>query len=104
MQRARHAKGLKVTYRYRVYYEFNGPTKADPFRTQKNEEQIADALDRVSFELSVYLDDDDAKITTSPEAKNAIVLTVETTRSDDSFSQALTKCLRGLDLFASKLA
>ena len=104
MQRARHAKGLKVTYRYRVYYEFNGPTKSDPFQTLKDEEQIADALDRVSSELSVYLDDDDAKITTSPEGRNAIVLTVETTRTDDLFLRSLTKCLRGLDLFASKLA
>ncbi|MGE0559372.1 MAG: hypothetical protein AB7E73_13765 [Burkholderiales bacterium] len=93
-----------MTYRYRVYYEFNGPTKADPLRTQKNQKQIADALDRVSFELPVYFDDDEAKITTIPESTNAIVLTVETTQTDELFSQALTKRLRGLDLFASKLA
>lgn len=93
-----------MIHRYRVYYEFNGPTKADPMRTEKNEEQISDALDRVGFELSVYLDDDGAKITTSPTGRNAIKLTVETTKAEDVFSQSLKKCLTGLDLFASQMA
>lgn len=90
-------------FRYRVFYEFNGPTKSDLFRTEKDKDQIAEALDRVSFELSVYLDDRDARITTSPDGENAITLNVETTQADDSFTRALTNCLKGLDLFGKKL-
>lgn len=89
---------------YRVYYLFNGPTKSDPMRARKTEEQVSDALDRVAFELSVHLGDDNAKITTSSVEKGAIALTVDTAKSDESFSQALKKCLNGLDLFASKIA
>jgi hypothetical protein len=86
-----------------VYYAFSGPTKADPSRTEKNRDQIADALDTVSFELAVYLDDDAAQITTSPDGESAIRLTVETTRAEDSFSEALSKCLKRLDLLGAKL-
>lgn len=92
-----------MIHHYRVYYEFNGPTKSDPMRTLKTEEQVSDALDRVAFELSVRLDDDNARITASPVENGAITLTAETAKTDESFSQALKKCLNDLDLFASKI-
>jgi hypothetical protein len=81
-----------VIHRYRVYYKFDGPTKADPMCTQKNEEQISDALDRVSLELSVYLDDDDAKITTSLEGGNAITIDCRND-SDRRLSQSVSGAL-----------
>lgn len=90
-------------HRYKVYYEFNGPTKSDPLRTEKNKEQIAEALDRVRFELSVYLDDEGARISTSPDSPNAIILTVETTEPDQRVTLSMKHCLNGLDLFATKL-
>lgn len=91
-------------HRYRVYYEFNGPTKADPLRSEKNNEQIVDALERVDFELSVYLGDDSAKITTSRDGERGIILTVETTQSDVVLARAMHVCLHGLDLVATKLS
>lgn len=90
-------------HRYKVYYEFNGPTKADPLRTEKNKEQIADALDRVCFELSVYLDDQGARLSASPDSQNAIILTIETTQPDQVVTLSMKWCLNGLDLFATKL-
>lgn len=90
-------------HRYRVYYEFNGPTKSDQLRTVKNEEQIAGALERVEFELSVLLDDDSAQISTLPDGANAIILTVETEKTNEAFTLVLTNCLNGLDLFAANL-
>jgi hypothetical protein len=90
-------------HRYRVYYEFNGPTKADPLRAEKNKEQIADALESVGFELSVFLDDDSAKITTSKDGERGIVLTIETTQSDVVLARAMHVCLNGLDLRGTKL-
>ena len=92
-----------MTYRYRVYYEFNGSTKADPLRKKKTDGQISDALEQVGFELSVYLDDEEATITISPESERAIRLTLETTQPEAVVSRAVEKCLAGLDLFGSKL-
>jgi hypothetical protein len=90
-------------HRYKVYYEFNGPTKGEPLRTEKTTDQVTDALGNVSFELSVYLADDSAKISTSPDGPNAIMLTVDTTQPDDVFLLAMKMCLKGLDLYAKKL-
>jgi hypothetical protein len=90
-------------HRYRVYYEFNGRTKGDPFRTEKTTEQIADVLGRVEFELSVILDDEAAQISTSAESAKSVVLSLETTKPDETVLLALKSCLNGLDLFATKL-
>ncbi len=90
-------------HRYRVYYEFNGRTKGDPFRTEKTKEQIDDALGRVEFELSVILDDDAARISTSPESAKSIILMVETTKPDETVLLSMKSCLNGLDLFSTRL-
>lgn len=90
-------------HRYRVYYEFNGRSKGDPFRTEKTQEQISDALERVEFELSVILDDEAAKISTSRESARSAILVVETAKPDETVQLSMKACLNGLDLFATKL-
>lgn len=90
-------------HRYRVYYEFNGRSKGDPFRTEKTAEQIQDALDRFKFELSVILEDDKARMSILPESANSIVVTLETNQSDQSVLLSMKWTLQGLDLLATKL-
>lgn len=90
-------------YRYKVYYQFDGRTKADPFRVEKDSDQIADALSRVELELDVMLDDDDAKLSVAPIGPNEVALTVETTATEETFHRVFKKCLNGLDLYATRL-
>lgn len=89
--------------RYRIYYQYDGPTKGDPFRSLKSADEVAYALQRVPQELPHFLEDREARITSQPESETSIVLGVETTETEASLIRALERCIGGLDLYGSKL-
>jgi hypothetical protein len=43
-------------FTYRAYYEFNGPSRADPFRSEKSAAEVIEALSRFPLELEHFLD------------------------------------------------
>ncbi|HET6455232.1 MAG TPA: hypothetical protein VFI02_12570 [Armatimonadota bacterium] len=90
---------------FRVYFEYNGPSHADPFRSQKEPHEIAEALRHFPNELPHYLADLDATVTDDPakQDSNSIIVTVLTTLNEAELYEPLKRCLNGLDLFATKL-
>lgn len=92
-----------TTFKYKVYYEYDGPSKAAPLRQKKNQDEIDEALERVEFELSIFLDDDNSSISVTPESPTSLILEVATSKREEIFNMALTKCLGGLDLCGEKL-
>jgi len=92
-------------FTYRVYYEYNGPSHSDPFRSRKNPHEISEALRNFPNELPHYLSDHDATVTDEPTQNdaNSIIVVVVTTLNEAATDKAAIQCLNGLDLFAEKL-
>ncbi|MBV6319993.1 hypothetical protein [Duganella violaceipulchra] len=92
------------TYKYRIYYEWQGRTKSDPFAIEKSPEEIANALTRAPFEFSVRLSDRDATVRSEPSANlNEIILVVTTIESEDGVDLALVATLKDWRLFGDRL-
>lgn len=92
-------------FAYRVYYQYNGPSHSDPFRSPKNSHEIAEALRHFPNELPHYLSDQDATVSSEPTKKepNSIIVFVATSHDEAKTDEAVKRCLNGLDLFGEKL-
>ena len=45
-------------FTYRAYYQYNGPSHANPFRSEKSDQEVAEALARFPSALELFLDRD----------------------------------------------
>ncbi len=92
-------------FAYRVYYQYNGPSHSDPFRSPKDPDEIAEALRCFPNELPHYLSDQDATVSSEPTKKepNSIIVFVATVLDETKTDEAVKRCLNGLDLFGEKL-
>jgi hypothetical protein len=91
------------SFSYRVYYAYYGATKCDPFRSEKNDEQISIALRNFQQDLTHYLSDDpDSRVTSKNSAQdaNSIEVVVNTNLSKEATNASVKNCLNALDLFA----
>jgi len=93
------------SFAYSVFYQYDGPSLAAPLRFEKSEQEVVDALARVTVELPYYLSDEHARIAeTSTEGdQRSMVVTIITTLSETETNDAMAKCLKGLDLYGLKL-
>lgn len=92
-------------FSYRVYYEWNGPTHADPLRSEKDADQIEFALTHFPEELPHYMSDLEANVDSAPlaDGSKSINVVIATTMTEAETDDAVCRCLNGLDLFGSKL-
>lgn len=92
-------------FAYRVYYQYNGPSHSDPFRSPKDPDEISKALRISPNELPHFLSDQDATVSDEPTKKdaNSIIVFVATTLDEAATDEAVKRCLNGLDLFGEKL-
>ena len=92
-------------FAYRVYYEYNGPSYSDPFRSPKDSHEISEALRYFPNELPHYLFDQDATVSSESTKKdpNSIIVFVATVLDETATDEAVKQCLNGLDLFGQKL-
>jgi hypothetical protein len=91
-------------FTYRAYYYYNGPTHADPFRTEKSEREVADALQRFPVELEHFLKEDSKiEIPRDLNESGSSYVTVVTLAGKSEIDEAVANCLRSLDLFAEKI-
>ena len=94
---------------FKVYYQFNGPTKDNPFIEKKTNDDITESLDRIEDELPVIIDDSNAVITverqpaTAQEVSDIRQLTVISSLSKDDIAHAVKRTLDGLGLYYSLL-
>lgn len=92
-------------FTYRVYYQYNGPSHSNPFRSPKNAHEISEALRVFPNELPHYLSDQEAAVSDEATKKdaNSIIVFVETALDETATDEAVKRCLNGLDLFGEKL-
>jgi hypothetical protein len=93
-----------TVYRYRIYYEWSGPSASDMFANEKSAEDLDWAFDRFPTELEHRLDDLDAlaELQRADGQKDGI-LTVSTSTSEEQFKKALVATLQDWRLFGTKL-
>jgi hypothetical protein len=91
-------------YMYRVYYLYNGPSHAAPFRSEKSAQEVAFALSRFPIELEQFMDTG-MEISVSPDLhdSSSSYVTVVTFADESQVDAVVQKCLNGLDLVAEKL-
>ncbi|MCA7955559.1 hypothetical protein LGM43_35440 [Burkholderia seminalis] len=92
-------------FTYRAYYQYNGPSHANPFRSEKSDQEVAEALARFPSALELFLDRDASieapQIQADPSSSYVTVVTLADERSTDA---VVEKCLNSLDLFGEKLS
>jgi hypothetical protein len=90
-------------FQYRAYYEFNGPSHADPFRSKKADSEVAEALARFPQDLQHFIDPlatvETPQVQTDPASCYVIVVTPADEPTTD---EAVRRCLNSLDLFGQK--
>lgn len=91
---------------YRAYYQYNGPSHADLFRSPKNSHEISEALRCFPNELPHYLSDRDATVSvkqSGAEVPDSISVFVTTILDETTTDEAVERCLNELNLFGEKL-
>lgn len=86
-------------FKYKPYYDYNGPSRADPFRDRLDEEEASKNIARFFEEIGYYFEDGQATFGRSDEG----VLIITTDLSGPDCDERVKRCLNGLDLFASKM-
>lgn len=87
------------TFKYRPYYFYNGPSLAEPFRQQLNEEVVLRNMGCFFTEVGVYFEDIGAQV----EPLGGGVIGITTDASQVDCDERVKKCLNSLDLYAQKL-
>jgi hypothetical protein len=94
-----------MTYRFNVYYEWQGPSDSNPMASPKTQDEIHRALTHFSGELSRKLPDPDASLTNTAlneDSKN-MTLSVSTAASRSEVFEAMEATLKVWRLFAKPL-
>jgi hypothetical protein len=92
-------------FTYRAYYEFNGPSRDDPFRSEKTTDEAAEALSRFPLELEHFVESGSiVEVPLSTRDSNSSFVTVVTPANEAQVDEAVKRCLNGLDLFAQKIS
>lgn len=92
------------TFHYRAYYEYAGPSKAEPFRAEMAVDEIEDALSSFPQHLDHYLDAD--AIVQAGEYRPGTrerVFTVVTAGDRAATNCAVARCLSSFDLYGDPL-
>jgi hypothetical protein len=89
-------------FQLRVYYEYTGPTKDDPFCQEKNDVEITKMLDAFARGLPHYLSDQNAKVSYDPDPNNIntkeLTVSIETILDKNVTEAAVKKCIVQCDL------
>lgn len=93
------------SYRYRIYYEWQGPSKSDIFAEEKTPEEVERAFERLPTEFGHRLWDQEASIEVNQVAgkSSEVILLVSTLATEEEVKNALLPTLQDWRLFGSRL-
>ena len=89
---------------FKIYYQFDGPTKEKQHIVKKSKVSIIESLGRINEELPVIIDDPNAVITVEEFSQkennenNTRKLTVESSLSEEYIAGAVQRTVDGLGL------
>ena len=85
-------------FKYKPYYQYNGPTPSDPLRDELSQEEAEDRVRCFFEEIDRYFEEDSVAI---KKEGDLVSITSEINQKD--CDEAVSKCLNSLDLFANKV-
>jgi hypothetical protein len=93
------------TFEYRIYYQWDGPSKCAPLASEKPPDEIVRALRGFPNELAQRLEDFAAHVETSEvrEGAKEVHLNIRTTESRATVEHALVATLQDWDLYGEAL-
>jgi hypothetical protein len=87
-----------------VYYQYNGPSRVDPFRTEKSAEEVERALMLFPLDLEhSLLQGSTVETPQDLAAPGSSYVTVVTPGDETQADAVVKRCLGTLDLFAEKI-
>jgi hypothetical protein len=84
-------------FKYKPYYQYNGPTKSDPLREELSPEEAENRIKCFFEEIKNYFKDDSVAI-----KKEGDLVSITGKINQMDCDEAVKKCLNSLDLFANK--
>lgn len=91
-------------FTYRAYYQYNGPSRADPLRKEKSAEEVERALTLFPLDLEHYLSQGSTVETPHRQTDPcSSYVTVVTLGDEPQVDEVVKRCLGTLDLFAEKI-
>lgn len=87
------------TYKYQPYYQYRGPTHAEPDREKLSGSDVEHRLEKFQDEISSFFSDIESTIKTEPG--NVICITAEINKKD--CDERVKRCLNELDLYARRI-
>ncbi len=90
--------------RYRIYYDFETMYRGDFLHEKLSDDDVVENIqNRLPFEFSVMLNDEDAKISVSPNDNGDYILSIETDIEEVEVLRHLKRAVSGLSLFGERL-
>lgn len=86
------------TYKYRPYYQFNGPTASNPFREEKTPEEVEQSLEFFYSELTNHFGDIPHQV-----HKFDGIVSVTADIPEEKCDSLVANCLNDNDLYADKI-
>lgn len=85
------------TFRYKPYYQYNGPTHSDPLREELSPDEAEERIRCFFEEIEHYFEEN-----ISVKREGEIVSITGEIKQNDC-DEVVKKCLNSLDLFADKI-
>ena len=86
------------TYKYQPYYQYDGATRAQPFKEELTQEEITFNIESFFSDIDYYFSDGVAAL----ERVSTNCLEVTTDISEAECDEIVKHCLNSLDLYAKK--
>ena len=86
-------------FKYEPYYQYNGPTRSQPFRQELEKDEIDRNMNLFFTEIGMHFADVVAKV----ERLSESVVGISSEITQDDCDARVKKCLNSLDLFANKI-
>jgi hypothetical protein len=87
------------TYIYKPYYDYNGPTKSEPFRARKSADEQTQCFGNFHKELEHHFSDVEHEIRWSGRGEVSIAVAI----SEEECDARVKVCLNDNDLYAHKI-
>ncbi|RYA22844.1 hypothetical protein CRU96_10765 [Malaciobacter halophilus] len=88
-----------AVFKYKPYYQYDGPTHSQPFRTELSLDNIQFNIEQFYSDLYNYFNDIEVNI--EKEEDGFVSITADITQED--CDERVKNCLNSLDLFANRI-
>jgi len=87
-------------FKYQPYYQYNGPTRSEPFREELEKDEVDRNMNLFFKEIEMYFVD----VVATVEKMSESIVGISSEITQEDCDARVKKCLNSLDLFANKIS